>query len=783
MIENKVIEKLEFKKVLEFISSYSYTNNGKEKILNTKPFKEIMEIEEAGKFVSEAKNILIENDTPPFEYLPDVSNSLSKSSIEGTVLTIKDIKDILALAVTSRKLFNFLKSRSEETLLQSKFCENLFVDKMFEHHLSSVFNDAGEISDNASKKLKEIRNDINDKSSRLRRVVNKLLKQLSESYLVQDEYVTQRDGRIVVPVKSEHKRHVRGFIHSESATGQTVYIEPEETLELNNEILSLSFAEKREIERILKNLTKIIGEQSYNLRLSLNAVAELDVIFSKAKYSIEVIGSFPSLLENKPLEIINGRHPILVKKLGSKNTIPLNLKVDKNGVILITGPNAGGKTVVLKTVGLLALMVQCGIHIPVDPDSNFHIFNEILIDIGDEQSIEDDLSTFSSHLSNIKKIIAESTNKSLVLVDEIGTGTDPAEGSALATAVLITLNKKGTLTLATTHHGSLKLIAHDLDGFENASMQFDLENLTPTYLFRQGLPGSSYAFEVAERIGFDKEFIQLSKKYLDVDKNKIEDFLVELETKSKTYRDQLNKAEVENARLKGLTNLYQSRVTELEKQKKKILQETKTKADLFLKDVNKKVEQTIKNIKESNAEKSLVKDERKKIEELKITSKELLPAAEEEMAAGDFKLSKGDGVKVRDTNIEGELLDFNESKNKATIISGTMKLQVKFNDLYPQKLKKKNADEYRPVNFEPVIETSTLDIRGYKPEDADYKVIRYIDDAFASNAGRVEILHGKGTGVLRQTVHEILKHHDSVKKYYLADIEFGGEGITIVEFK
>jgi DNA mismatch repair protein MutS2 len=782
MIAARVIEKLEFEKVLEFISSYAYTNSGKEKILNVKPLTGLNEIEEMGKFVSEAKNILIENDNPPFEYLPDVSNSLSKSSIEGTALTIKDIKDILALAVSSRKLFNFLKSRTEESLLQAKFCENLFVDKMFEHHLTSVFNDAGEISDNASKKLREIRSDINDKSSRLRRVVNKLLKHLSDSYLVQDEYVTQRDGRIVVPVKSEHKKHVRGFIHSESATGQTVYIEPEETLELNNEILSLSFAEKREIERILKNLTRIIGEESYKLRSSLNAVAELDVIFSKAKYSLEVIGSFPSLRKDKPFKIINGKHPILVKKLGSKNTIPLNLKVEKNGVVLITGPNAGGKTVVLKTVGLLSLMVQCGIHVPVDPDSNFHIFNEILIDIGDEQSIEDDLSTFSSHLSNIKKIISESTDKSLILVDEIGTGTDPAEGSALATAVLLTLNKKGALTLATTHHGSLKLIAHDLDGFENASMQFDLENLTPTYLFRQGLPGSSYAFEVAERIGFNKDFIELSKKYLDVDKNKIEDFLVELETKSKTYRDQLNKAEVENTRLKGLTNLYHSRVTELEKQKKKILQETKTKADLFLKDVNKKVEQTIKTIKEANAEKSIVKDERKKIEELKVTSDELMPKAKE-IVTSDFQLNKGDGVKVRDTNIEGELLEFNKSKNKATIISGTMKLQVKFNELIPQKLKKKNADEYRPVNFEPVIETSTLDIRGYKPEDADYKVIRYIDNAFASNAGRVEILHGKGTGVLRNTVHQILKQHENVKKYYLADIEYGGEGITIVEFK
>ena len=314
-------------------------------------------------------------------------------------------------------------------------------------------------------------------------------------------------------------------------------------------------------------------------------------------------------------------------------------------------------------------------------------------------------------------------------------------------------------------------------------MQFDLENLTPTYVFRQGLPGSSYAFEVAERIGFSTDFIKLAKDYLDVDKNKIEDFLVELESKSKAYRDQLNVLEIENTRLKGLTNLYQSRVNELEDQKKKILQETKTKADIFLKDVNKQVELAIKNIKEANADKNIVKGERKKIEKLKSSSKELVPKSAEVNIQGPFELNAGNDVKVKDTNIEGKLVEFNTNKNKATILSGSMKLQVKYSDLIPHKIKKKEVDEYRKLNFEPSISSSKLDIRGFKPEDADYKVTRYIDDAFASNAGRVEILHGKGTGVLRNTVHEILKQHENVKKYYLADIEYGGEGITIVEFK
>ena len=479
----------------------------------------------------------------------------------------------------------------------------MFVDKVFEHHIQKVINENGEVKENASSKLSEIRSEIRRKNDELIKAVNRLIKNYSEQDFIREDYLTLRDGRIVVPVKSEHKRHIKGFIHSESSTGQTVYIEPEETLDLNNELVSLSFAEKREIERILKELTKKIGSVYTELSLTLQTISYIDSIFARAKYSIEIVGSFPELDSKKGLEIKDARHPILLKKFGRPNTIPLNVKIIENKIILITGPNAGGKTVVLKTIGLLCLMVQSGFHIPTSPDSNFHVYNNLLLDIGDQQSIEDDLSTFSSHLLNIKNILDNSDQNSLVLLDEIGTGTDPTEGAALASAILLQLKDKGTTVFATTHHGELKLIANDIDGFENAAMEFDHVNLKPTYNFKQGIPGSSYAFEIAHRIGFENDFINLAKEHLDSGKHSIEKFLIEIEAKSNRLETKLKSLEIENSRLEGLSNLYKQNIEKLDKEKKEILKKAKMEADDYLNNINKKFELVIKELKESNADK------------------------------------------------------------------------------------------------------------------------------------------------------------------------------------
>ena len=778
MNSKSVFDKLEFIKVLIYISNYCITEAGKNKVLSISPFTSLPEIIKEGKLITEAKDILIKLANPPIDYLPNLENTLSQSAIEGALLEAKKILEILKLAVVSRNLFQFLKTNTEKNSPLNELSHNLFVDKAFESYIQRIINENGEIKDNASPKLHDMRKEISSRKEDLIRSVNKIVKQLKEDNLVREDYVTLRDGRIVLPIKAEHKRHIRGFIHSESSTGQTVYIEPEETLELNNDIISLTFAEKREIERILKEVTKRIGEVNIELRKTLNAVTEIDTIFARAKYSIEIIGCFPTIDNSNPISIQNSRHPILLKKFGREITVPLTVNVAEQNVILITGPNAGGKTVVLKTIGLLHLMINSGIHIPCSPDSNFHYFKDILVDIGDEQSLEDDLSTFSSHLSNINHILESASSNSLILLDEIGTGTDPAEGSALAAGILIHLEEKKSLVFATTHHGNLKIIAHDMPGFENAAMEFDHKNLKPTYKFKQGIPGSSYAFEIAKRIGLDEDLMTTAQYYLDSNKQNIENFLVALEAKSQELEDQLRKAEAENTKLNELSNYYKQNIDKLNKDKKEIIKKAKTEAENYLKDLNKRFEKIIKDLKESNANKDVIKSSKVIIKELKEKNESIFSEALD-VADENEILTVGDYVQIKNTHTAGEIIEIN--KDKALLVSGGLKIQASLGDLSKSKKENKIQDNF--VKLSVANPAYRLDIRGEKPEEAEFEVIKFIDDAYVSGLTRVEILHGKGTGVLKKFVKEILKSHDKVKEFHFAPVDMGGDGITIAELK
>ena len=782
MISNNSLQKLEYRKVLNYIANYSSTEKAKEDILEARPFNKINDAILEGEYVSEAKDILINYEYPPLNYLPILNNDLSLSSIEGSILRQDRIQKILELAEISRKLYQFLKTNAGESKLFLDYSENYFIDKNFENHISRVFSPSGDINDNASKKLAEIRKEIIKKSSGLKTVIERILKGFSSKYLVQEEYVTQRDGRLVLPIKAEHKRHVKGFIHSESNTGQTVYIEPEETLELNNEILSLGFAEKREIERILKELTALIGVNSHLLKKAFYIITQLDIVFAKAKYSLEILGAFPKFNNEKKINLINARHPILIKKMGRDKTIPLNFEYKNNNVTLITGPNAGGKTVVLKTIGLLSSLAQTGIHIPIDPDSELFFFDSIMLDIGDEQSLEDDLSTFSSHLSNIKNILDNADEKSLILIDEIGTGTDPSEGTALATSFLINMSNKDSIVIATTHHGNLKIIASDLEKFQNASMEYDIENLKPTYKFRQGVPGSSYAFEVAQKIGLEKSILDLANNYLDTNKTKIEKFIIDLENKSVELNKKLNQLEIENSRLQGLTSLYERENKKLKDQKDKIIKETREKADNFLKGINKEFEGTIKNIKETNARREIIKEEKQKIEKLKIKVKEIYSEPKEKInSKEDFKLN--DYVKIKDSLTSGEIVEIEPNKGNVTIDTGSLRIKAKIKSLvHTTKPKVKQNKNQTFINTSS-LDSTRLDIRGRKPEEIEFEVIRFIDDAHYSGLKDIEIIHGKGTGVLRESVHHILKNHEFVKVFELASVEFGGAGATNIKLK
>ena len=782
MIDSSVFEKLEFQKVLRNVANYAVTENGKKYVLELSPLFDLKKVINEGETVSEAKEILIRNIPPQIDYIPDLFESISQSRIEGASLSSKNILEILKLAKVSRSLHLFIKNNSETAPTLSEYQDSLMNEKVFEHHIEKVIEESGEIKEKASQKLFDIKKQIREKQSSLIKSINSIMKSLDADGIVREDYLTLRDGRMVIPVKAEHKRHLRGFIHSESATGQTVYIEPEQTLELNNEIVTLGFAEKREIERLLKELTILIGRESEKLRESLRTIAYIDSLFARAKYSIEIMGSFPSINNTKSFHVNDARHPVLLKKLGREASIPLSFKLDGQKIIVITGPNAGGKTVVLKTIGLLSLLLQSGIHIPVHPDSNFHLFKKILIDIGDEQSLEDDLSTFSSHLNNLKNILLNADENSLVLLDEIGTGTDPTEGSALAAAVLLKLRDKRALVLASTHHGSLKIIANDEDKFINAAMEFDHEQLKPTYKFKIGVPGSSYAFEIARRIGINDELIQTASKFMDSDKYKLEVFLTELEEKSNKLEEKLKQLEIENTRLSGLSGLYRTNIERLEKEKKEILKKAKSDAEEFLKDVNKKVEGVIKQIRESGAQKEVIKEAKKIIVELKAETEELYsPEVAKEINISDF--SVGSFVSIKNTTTSGRIILIDKERSKALIESGSIKMQVDLQDLIPTLSKSEQMPVTHHHNISQTVTNYRLDIRGRKPEEADFEILKFIDDSYMTGQQRVEILHGKGTGVLKKTVKDILDKHEKVKNYYFAPIEFGGEGITIVELK
>lgn len=781
MIDSSTLEKLEFKKVLNYISNYCITEPGKQRIQNLVPSENYDRIYIEGNSVSEAKEILIQSVPSPIDFIPDLKEVISKSRIEGSVLPAKSILDVYKLAVTSRKVAKFQKENNKIAPLLAEYSSKLIVDKVFEHHIEKVINENGDIKEKASNNLYEIRNDIREKQSELIKSVNKIMKSLEEKGMVREEYLTLRDGRMVIPVKVEHKRHLRGFIHSESATGQTVYIEPEETLELNNEIVSLNFAERREIEKLLKDLTHLISTNNKELLDSLEIISYLDSVFARAKYSVEILGSFPRIDNKKSLAIIDARHPVLVKKLGRQNTVPLSFELDKANVVIITGPNAGGKTVVLKTIGLLAVLLQSGIHIPVSPDSNFHIFKNVLIDIGDEQSIEDDLSTFSSHLLNIKKILNYADEHSLVLLDEIGTGTDPAEGSALAAAVLRKLNAKYATVFASTHHGNLKLIAYDSERFVNAAMEFDHENLSPTYKFKLGIPGSSYAFEIAKRIGIDEDILSDAAKNIDKEKYKVEKFLVELEAKSNAIEKKLVELEAENIHLASLSSLYKKNLDTLEKEKKEILKKAKEDSQNYLDEINKRIENIIKDIKVSNASKETIKEAKKIIEETKKITHELYDFADEKTDV-DVEINIGSYVKIKNTSAAGKIIHIDRQKNKAVVESGNIKMNVGLDELTSAK----ENGNLKPAHHHDLKISSTpyrIDIRGKKPHECESEVIKFIDDSHMAGHDRIEILHGKGTGALKKMVKEILNNFDTVKNYYFAPIESGGEGITIVELK
>ena len=611
------LRKLEYNTVIERISELTVSESGRQRTLRLMPQTDRDTIELELRKVSEAKELLVTEGTIPLDGFKNIIPALKKTTVENQVLTVIELLEIAATIRVSRSLKVFLAKRISQYPSICTYHQQLFADKIIEHHINEALDEHGFVKDTASRELREIRRSMISASEALRRRLESILRQVSEQEFLQEDIITTRDGRLVIPVKAEYKHNVPGFIHSTSASGATVFIEPAESLELNNALRELQLSEQREIHRILADLTQQVGGIREPLELSFETLTEFDGILARAKYSIETIGN-PPLLTSKPyIKLQNARHPILLRHFKREEVIPLSIELGGEvQTVIITGPNAGGKTVALKTVGLLVLCTQAGIHIPAGSESEVFPFHNIFVDIGDDQSIENDLSTFSSHLISLRHILEEADATSLVLIDEIGAGTDPSEGGALAAVVLHELTNRHTITIATTHHGMLKAFAHETQGISNASMEFDQESLRPTYRFRSGIPGSSYAFELAERLGISHNLLDRARAQVGDEKTKLESLLIELERQSQEYQYQLRETSKEKERLQSLVLSYEQKMVQLKRELGTIRKKAVEEAKEIVYQAHVKVEHSVKEIRESGADREVVRSSRQVLKQL-----------------------------------------------------------------------------------------------------------------------------------------------------------------------
>jgi DNA mismatch repair protein MutS2 len=593
---------------------------------------------------------------------------------------------------------------------------------------------------------------------------------------------------MVIPVKAEQKHSVPGFIHSSSASGLTVFIEPAATLSLNNEIRELHFKEQREIEKILRTLTIQVREVSSELLQSLEILKDLDLIYAKAKYSIEIKGNKPFLKEYGSIKIVEARHPILLLRHPREKVIPLSMELGNGySTLLITGPNAGGKSVAMKTVGVLVLMLQCGIHIPASPDSEFPVFKKLYVDIGDDQSIENDLSTFSSHITMLREILNSADDHSLILIDEIGAGTDPVEGGALAAVILAQLTKVGAFTIATTHQVTLKAFVHETEGMENGAMEFDQATLTPTFNFRFGVPGSSYALEIARRLGLSPAIISDAEKMAGEQKSRLEKLIVDLESRAQLLSKQLSIVDDEKLKYNELVESYETKLKGLREEirltKSKAIEEAKE----IINKANSIIEKSIKEIKQRQADKSSIVESK---QEIKLLGSEIhaMELALNEISSNapsienNATISKGTTVKLKSNSQIGEVLQPPDASGLLQVAFDSLKMRIHVNDVVPISKPRSSAHSFAPILLEGTPKRE-IDVRGLYGDEALQEVDKFIDSAIVTGLHQVDIIHGKGSGALRKKITLFLQSDSRIKSHRFGEWNEGGMGVTIVDLK
>jgi len=751
--------------------------------------------------VDEFTKIIQAGEQFPNNYFLDVNESLDKARIENTFLSEEEFQDLKMSLTTFFRCIDFLSKKDEKFFpTLRELTANLSMDKALLKEIERIIDDRGKVKNNASAELQRIRAGILDAQGSVRKKLDAILRSLKGQNIVGDDTsLTIREGRMVIPLATEYKRRIKGFIHDTSASGQTVYIEPEEVLEMNNEIRELEYEERREIVRILTSLTDKVRPHIPDLKKAYSFLGIIDFIRAKAQFSLKIGANFPELLKTPVLNWYNAKHPLLLlnfQKQG-KNVVPLNIRLDEqNRILLISGPNAGGKSVCLKTVGLLQYMLQCGMLIPAMEGAKCGIFENLFIDIGDEQSLENDLSTYSSHLKNMKQFVQFANGKTLCLIDEFGTGTEPQLGGAIAEAILEDLNTKKTFGVITTHYANLKFFAKNTEGIINGAMRYDVKQLEPLFELEIGNPGSSFALEIAQKIGLPRTITQSAKEKVGREKIDMERLLTELEIDKKFYREKNKEVQETQNQLDKTLKEYEKLKEFIETNRKQLMNEAKAQAKNLLKDVNQKIEGVIKEIKDSQAEKEKTKIIRKDLEDFKEILKpepiadEGEPEDSEEIEEIGGKIEVGDYVRIIDQNALGQVLTI---KNKDITVSiGDLKSTIKAGRLvkikrkaYEQATKKPTMPTYQSFDMTTKMQnfTSRLDLRGDRAEEALAKVADLIDEAIYLSQNELYIVHGKGDGILRTLIREQLRKYKEIESIKDEHADRGGVGVTIVKFK
>ena len=787
----KSIRTLELPAVLEKLAAKAVSQAAKDRCLKLTPSTDVEEVLRLLDETDAAKERLGLHGSPSFSGVKDVSAALTRAD-HGGMLNTRELLDIAGVLTASRRVSDYDAQRQGEETVLDRLFTSLHTNKYLEEQIRSAILDEETIADTASSELADIRRKMRLAASKGRQILQRIISSPSYAKVLQEALITQRDGRFVVPVKAECKGSMPGLVHDISSSGATLFVEPMGVVQANNELKELEAREQKEIDRILRQLSAACAAQMENILWDYDILVHLDVIFARAQLSYQLNASRPEVRRRGGVTLRRARHPLLDQARAVPITVELGQQFD---TLVITGPNTGGKTVTLKTIGLLCLMAQCGLHIPADSGSAVRVFHRVLADVGDEQSIEQSLSTFSAHMSNIVQILREVDDQSLLLFDELGAGTDPIEGAALAIAIIESARSQGALIAATTHYAELKTFAMTTAGVENASCEFDVETLAPTYRLLIGIPGKSNAFAISQRLGLPETVITAAKEQMNGESVRFEDVITQLESKrqalekkeqeldrlavrreedarkARTFREQMEKAK-ENARTKG------------EAEAKRIVRQAQAQADEIFAQLDQLRRQQQKQLsfQELNDAKAAVRHSLNQAQEaLHLRSEPQEPAY-----APSRPIEVGDLVELPGVKMAASVLAVN---NDGTLLlqAGKMKMTVKAQQVrLPEGQPKKKPAA--PVGGSPKLNlqsraSSELDIRGYETLEAESVVENYIDSAVMAKLGTVTIIHGKGTGALRKAVHEMLKRNKAVKSFRLGRYGEGEAGVTVVELK